>query len=63
MLATTENTPNAIFTERVQALTLAHFEALLSPYFDLQATYGSYTLEAYDPSTSDRLILIAKKKP
>ena len=61
--ATTENTPNAIFTERVQALTLAHFEALLSPYFELQATYGSYALEAYDPTTSDRLILIAKKKP
>jgi hypothetical protein len=61
--ATTENTPNAIFTERVQALTLAHFEAMLSPYFELQATYGSYALEAYDPTTSDRLILIAKKKP
>lgn len=59
----TENTPNAIFTERVQALTLPHFEALLSPYFELQVTYGSYGLEAYDPTTSDRLILIAKKKP
>lgn len=60
--ATTEQHSKDIFTERVQALSLHQFEALLSPYFDIQATFGSYALSAYDEKTSDRLILLAKKK-
>lgn len=60
--ATTEQHLKDIFTERVQALSLHQFEALLSPYFDIQATFGSYALSAYDEKTSDRLILLAKKK-
>jgi cyclopropane fatty-acyl-phospholipid synthase-like methyltransferase len=50
------------FTERVQALTFADFSELLSPYFDLIETYGSYQLSPFDVNSSDRLILIAKKK-
>jgi len=60
--ATTEQHSKDIFTERVQALSLHQFEALLYPYFDIQATFGSYALSAYDEKTSDRLILLAKKK-
>ena len=51
-----------VFTERVQALTLSQFEALLEPYFDIQATYGSYELTSFDEQSSQRLIIIAKKK-
>ncbi|MEY4286001.1 MAG: hypothetical protein RL511_74 [Bacteroidota bacterium] len=52
-----------IFTERVQALSYHDFSELLSPYFDLIETYGSYQLSPFDVHSSDRLILIAKKKP
>lgn len=51
-----------VFTERVQALTLSQFEELLSPYFDIQATYGSYDLAPFKEQSSERLIIIAKKK-
>jgi cyclopropane fatty-acyl-phospholipid synthase-like methyltransferase len=60
---TTEEHSKGIFTERVQALTLIQFEALLAPYFEILATYGSYALSAYDEKTSERLIILAKKKP
>ncbi|MFM7007304.1 MAG: class I SAM-dependent methyltransferase [Flavobacteriales bacterium] len=51
-----------VFTERVQALTLSQFEELLAPYFDIQATYGSYDLAPFSEQGSERLIIIAKKK-
>jgi len=51
-----------VFTERVQALTLSQFEELLYPYFDIQATYGSYDLAPFKEQSSERLIIIAKKK-
>ena len=51
------------YTERVQALSLSDFQELLEPSFDLLNTYGSYDLAPFNPENSDRLILIAKKKP
>ena len=51
------------YTERVQALSLSDFQELLEPSFDLLNTYGSYDLATFNPENSDRLILIAKKKP
>jgi cyclopropane fatty-acyl-phospholipid synthase-like methyltransferase len=63
VLDTIQNTSVGTFTERVQALSLANFEALLSPYFEIQATYGSYALDSFIEQDSDRLIIIAKKRP
>lgn len=56
--------PNASgpFTERVQALEFADFQALLAPHFTIKETFGSYQLEAFDPDKSERLIIIAKRK-
>jgi hypothetical protein len=51
------------YTERVQALRVQDFQALLTPNFELLETFGSYSLAAFDSVTSERLILIAKKKP
>lgn len=51
------------YTERVQALDVKTFERLLTASnFDVQHVYGDYQLNPYVPSTSDRLILVAKKK-
>ncbi|MFM7644547.1 MAG: class I SAM-dependent methyltransferase [Sphingomonadales bacterium] len=50
------------FVERVQALRLADFQALLATHFDVVDSYGSYDLAPFDAASSDRLILIAKKK-
>ncbi|MEN9743435.1 MAG: hypothetical protein RLZZ65_1240 [Bacteroidota bacterium] len=50
------------YTERVQALTLSDFQALLAPNFELVNTFGSYDLAPFDQEKSDRLILIAQKK-
>lgn len=55
--------PIGPFTERVQALGSTEFQALLAPHFELLQTLGSYYLDAFDPASSERLILIAKKKP
>jgi hypothetical protein len=63
VLDTIQNTSVGTFTERVQALSLANFEALLSPYFEIQASYGSYALDSFIEQDSDRLIIIAKKRP
>ena len=63
VLDTLQNTPVGTFTERVQALSLANFEDLLSPYFEIKATYGSYALDSFNEQDSDRLIIIAKKRP
>lgn len=62
VLDTIQNTVVGTYTERVQALSLANFEALLSPYFEIQATYGSYALDSFNEQDSDRLIIIAKKR-
>jgi SAM-dependent methyltransferase len=55
--------PIGPFTERVQALVSTDFQALLAPHFELLETLGSYYLDTFDAATSERLILIAKKKP
>jgi 2-polyprenyl-3-methyl-5-hydroxy-6-metoxy-1,4-benzoquinol methylase len=50
-------------TERVQALKLEDFKQLLeATNFELLHTFGSFDLESFNPSTSDRLILLAKKR-
>ena len=63
VIDTIQNTVVGTFTERVQALSLANFEALLSPYFEIEATFGSYALDSFNEQDSDRLIIIAKKRP
>lgn len=49
------------YIERVQLLTLSDFEKLLSPEFKIIHTFGSFDLQSFDPSASDRLIIIAEK--
>ena len=62
VLAAPDKTQIGIFTERVQALAKCDFEALLAADFDIIETFGSYHLTPFDQHTSERLILIAKKK-
>jgi 2-polyprenyl-3-methyl-5-hydroxy-6-metoxy-1,4-benzoquinol methylase len=62
VLAAPDKTQIGIFTERVQALAKSDFEALLAADFDIIETFGSYHLTPFDQHTSERLILIAKKK-
>lgn len=62
VLAAPNKTQIGIFTERVQALAKSDFEALLAADFDIIETFGSYHLTPFDQHTSERLILIAKKK-
>ncbi len=51
------------YTERVQGLTKEDFEQMLQKTdFKIDAVFGDFNLNAYDPKTSDRLILIASKK-
>jgi len=60
---TDENGEKHNYTERVQALTAAIFERLLTTgNFSLQNMYGNYQLEPFNELTSDRLILVAKRK-
>lgn len=54
--------PVGPFTERVQALGLSDFHQLLEPKFELLQNFGSYHLDTFEASKSERLILIAKKK-
>jgi cyclopropane fatty-acyl-phospholipid synthase-like methyltransferase len=49
------------YIERVQLLTLSDFVKLLSPEFKIIHTFGSFDLQSFDPSASDRLIIIAEK--
>lgn len=50
------------FQEKVQALYLSDFEALLEKAgFILEERFGNYALEGYDAYHSDRLILICRK--
>lgn len=51
------------FMERVQLLGLLDFQDLLQTInFELLHTFGNFDLQPYDASSSDRLILIARKK-
>jgi cyclopropane fatty-acyl-phospholipid synthase-like methyltransferase len=62
VLAAQDQTQIGVFTERVQALSKNDFESLLAADFDIIETFGSYHLTPFDEKTSERLILIAKKK-
>ena len=49
------------FTERVQALTLSDFSALLSrANFKILDSFGDFDLQSFEETTSDRLIIIAQ---
>lgn len=51
------------YMERVQALQSADFEFLLDTCgFDLIRTFGNFDLGSFDETTSDRLILLARKR-
>jgi SAM-dependent methyltransferase len=51
------------YTERVQALMLNDFEALLTENgFNILSTFGDFDLNGFQEDTSDRLILVAEKK-
>ena len=51
------------YTERVQTLMLEDFEALLTKNgFNILSTFGDFDLNGFQEETSDRLILVAKKK-
>ncbi len=53
---------NFHFTERVQALNLQDFQALLSASFKILDTFGSFDLTPFSAVNSDRLIIIAELK-
>ncbi len=51
------------YRERVRLFTLEDFSAMFCRIgLSLQHTYGSYALEPYHPTHSERLILIARKR-
>ncbi len=57
-----DNGEHFAFQEKVQALRLSDFQQMLEETnFEIKAVYGNYNLEPLDAS-SDRLIIIAKKK-
>ena len=51
------------FTEKVQAISLNDFQELFShSNLNIIATFGNYSLDEFNENSSDRLIIIAKKK-
>lgn len=50
------------FQEKVQYIELNDFKNLLEPFFYIENTFGDFELNSFDPITSDRLILICRKK-
>lgn len=50
------------YQEQVQLLELADFKKLLQEQFQILHTFGDYALNAFEPSSSPRLILIASRK-
>jgi RecG-like helicase len=57
-----DNGQNFHFTERVQALKLEDFQRLLEKEFTILETFGTFDLQAFSPTHSDRLIIIAERK-
>lgn len=50
------------FTEKVAAFTLKDFEAMFAQQnLKIQSVFGDYSLNAFSPSESKRMILIARK--
>jgi SAM-dependent methyltransferase len=50
------------FTERVKLFKLQEILDLIPPHLTLQASFGSYQLSPYEAQTSERMILVFKKK-
>lgn len=51
------------FVEKVQMIELADFEKLLNQHnFEILNKFGNFKLEEFHETTSDRLIIIARKK-
>ncbi len=51
------------FQESVMGILLTDFKQMLEKHsMEIIDTFGNFSLEAFDPETSDRLILVAKKK-
>ncbi len=51
-----------VYRERVRLFSLTDFESLLrASGMQLRTAFGSYELEAFDPKTSKRLVIIAEK--
>lgn len=51
------------YEERVQAIHLSEFKSLLeASNFSIEAVYGDYNLGKFDPQSSKRLIIQAKKQ-
>lgn len=58
----TDGSKTAAFTEKVKCFTLADFNHLFAQAgLRIEHIFGSYDLATFDPSTSERLILMARK--
>ena len=58
-----DGSKNFDFTEKVQALKLSDFKQLLAKNrFEIIRTFGDFNLNDFDEESSDRLIIIARKK-
>lgn len=58
-----ENSETYVFQEHVKRFTVKHFQEIFSSCnLEIQHVFGDYDLNVFDEKTSDRLILIAKKK-
>lgn len=50
------------YQEKVQTIDKEQFKELLSPYFDIDFMFGSFDLDDYSPTESERLIIVATRK-
>ncbi len=50
------------YQEKVQTIGKEKFKELLSPYFDIDFMFGSFDLDDYSPTESERLIIVATLK-
>ena len=50
------------YQEKVQTIGKEQFKELLSPYFDIDFMFGSFDLDDYSPTESERLIIVATLK-
>lgn len=57
-----ENGKEKHFTEFVQLLDENDFDELLSADFTIEKKFGDYDLSDFDPASSKRLILVARKR-
>ena len=50
------------YQEKVQTIGKEQFKELLSPYFYIDFIFGSFDLDDYSPTESERLIIVATRK-